>query len=161
VVLPGTEAEYLAPLPVNALGLDRRLASTLKRWGITRVGELARLPADRVASRLGAAGATAHQTACGVDPHPLVPRQAPPTIDEGMELEWPAVNVEPLLFALRQCLDRLHERLARQGLACTLLELELGLEPEGSERRVIRLPSPTRDVDALLGLGLLTPGRKP
>ncbi len=33
-----------------------------------------------------------------------------------------------------------------------MLELELGLEPEGSDRRIIRLPAPTRDVDALVAL---------
>jgi protein ImuB len=152
VVAAGEEARFLAPLPVRALEVEQRLAATFTRWGIDTIGDLARLPADRVASRLGEAGAEAHRAARGLDPRPLVPHQLPPTISEGLELEWPVVTVEPLLYAVGQSLDRIRRRLERQDLACTLLELELGLEPEGSDRRTVRLPAPTRDVDALLAL---------
>jgi len=140
VVAPGGEISFLAALPLKHLRLERRLAETLSRWGVSTLGDLARLPADRVASRLGPAGAAAHQSARGIDPQPLVPHQPPPTLTEGMELEWPVVTVDPLLAAVRH------------DLACALLELELSLEPEGNDRRTIRLPAPTRDVDALVAL---------
>ncbi|MCP4900259.1 MAG: DNA polymerase Y family protein [bacterium] len=152
VVDAGDEAAFLAPLPLSHLQLEGRTASTLQRWGITRIGDLARLPADRVSARLGSDGLVAHRAACGVDHRPLVPHRPPPVLTEGMELEWPVVTIEPLLFAVRQSLDRLHRRLTRQELACSLLELELDLEPEGTERHTIGLPAPTRDVDALLAL---------
>jgi protein ImuB len=152
VVPLGEEGRFLAPLPLGHLGLDRRLSATLHRWGIATAGELARLPADRVASRLGEAGAAAHRAARGEDPRPLVPRQPPPTLSEGMELEWPVVTVDPLIAAVGQSLGRIRLRLERQDLACTQLELELGLEPEGADHRIVRLPAPTRDVDALLAL---------
>jgi protein ImuB len=152
VVPAGEEERFLAPLPLRQLDLDRRLTATLARWGISTIGHLARLPADRVASRLGEAGADAHRAARGVDSRPLVPHQLPATISEGLELEWPVVTVEPLLAAVGQSLERIHRRLQRQDLACTQLELELGLEPYGSDRRTIRLPAPTRDVEALLAL---------
>ena len=152
MVPPGGETAFLAALPLRHLRLERRLAETLGRWGVTTLGGLARLPADRVASRLGPAGAAAHQSARGIDPQPLVPHQPSPTLTEGMELEWPVVTVDPLLAAIRQLLDRIRHRLEAHDLACALLELELGLEPEGSDRRTIRLPAPTRDVDALVAL---------
>ncbi len=152
VVPGGHEAAFLAPLPLTLLGLDRRLIETLRRWGITTIGELAKLPADEVASRLGPAGLQAHQAARGTDPKPLVPHQPPPTLNEGMELEWPVVIVEPLLFALRQSLERMAKRLAQQDLTCAQLELELGLESAGWDRRTIRLPAPTKDVEALVDL---------
>ncbi len=152
VVPPGQEAAFLAPLPLQLLELDHRLAGTLRRWGISTVGELARLPADRVTARLGAAGAAAHQASRGLDPLPLVPLSAPPVLSEGMELEWPVVTLEPLLCAVRQSLERCSARLANDGKACILLELELALEPEGRERRAIRLPLPTREVEALVDL---------
>ncbi len=152
VVAAGDEARFLAPLPLTHLHLDRRLVDTLRRWGVRTLGEFARLPADRTASRLGPAGANAHRAARGVDASPLAPYHPPPTFTEGMELEWPVVTVEPLLYALRQSLERTRKRLEREDLACALLELELGLEPEGAEHRRVRLPSPTRNVDALLAL---------
>jgi protein ImuB len=152
VVPAGGETAFLAALPLRHLRLERRLAETLGRWGVTTLGGLARLPADRVASRLGPAGAAAHQSARGIDPQPLVPHQPPATLTEGMELEWPVVTVDPLLASVRQCLDRIRQRLEAHDLACSLLSIELGLEPEGSTRRAVRLPAPTRDVDALVAL---------
>jgi protein ImuB len=134
---------------------------TLRRWGVRTLGDFARLPADRTASRLGPAGASAHQAARGIDSSPLAPYHPPPTFHEGMELEWPVVTVDPLLYALRQSLERTRKRLEREDLACALLELELGLEPEGAEHRRIRLPAPTRDVDALLALTRLELESKP
>ncbi|MGD8441483.1 MAG: DNA polymerase Y family protein [Holophagae bacterium] len=152
VVPPGSEIAFLAALPLRHLRLERRLAETLSRWGVATLGDLARLPADRVASRLGPAGAAAHQSARGIDPQPLVAHQPAATLSEGMELEWPVVTLDPLLAAVRQLLDRIRRRLEAHDLACALLSLELGLEPEGSDRRTIRLPAPTRDVDALVAL---------
>jgi protein ImuB len=152
VVPPGEERRFLAALPLRHLELDRRLAATLARWGLVSIGDLARLPADRVASRLGEAGAHAHQAACGVDPRPLVPHHPPPTLAEGLELEWAVVTIEPLLAAIGQSLERARRRLERQELACAELGLELTLEPDGAEHRTIRLPAPTRDMGALLAL---------
>ena len=152
VVPAGEEARFLAPLPLDHLSLNRRVMDTLRRWGLRTLGEFARLPADRTASRLGPAGAAAHRAARGIDASPLAPYHPPSTLNEGMELEWPVVTVDPLLYALRQSLERTRKRLEREDLACALLELELGLEPEGAEHRRIRLPAPTRDVDALLAL---------
>ncbi|MDH3813055.1 MAG: DNA polymerase Y family protein [Acidobacteriota bacterium] len=161
VVAAGKEMLFLAPLPLAHLHLDRRLMDTLRRWGVRTLGDFARLPADRTASRLGPAGVSAHQAARGIDSSPLAPYHPPPTFHEGMELEWPVVTVDPLLYALRQSLERTRKRLEREDLACALLELELGLEPEGAEHRRIRLPAPTRDVDALLALTRLELESKP
>jgi protein ImuB len=161
VVAAGGETRFLAPLPLAHLHLERRLMDTLRRWGVRTLGDFARLPADRTASRLGPAGATAHRAARGIDSSPLTPHHPPPTFHEGMELEWPVVTVDPLLYALRQSLERTRKRLEREDLACALLELELGLEPEGAEHRRIRLPAPTRDIDALLALTRLELESKP
>src|SRR5262245_13986681 len=57
VVPPRTEIGFLAPLPLACLAPDPALATTLARWGIHRLGELARLPVAEVATRLGPAGA--------------------------------------------------------------------------------------------------------
>ncbi|RLE17713.1 MAG: hypothetical protein DRJ65_22400 [Acidobacteria bacterium] len=152
VIPAGGEATFLAPLPLIRLDLPIKLRETLDKWGIKTAGQLANLPADRVAARLGPNGEIAHRAARGDDPEPLIPHHPPPTLTEGMELEWPVVTLDPLLAILRPCLERTHLRLAHQDLACTLLELELVLEPDAIDRRPIRLPAPARDVEALLAL---------
>lgn len=152
VVPPEGEAAFLAPLPLGRLDLPQRLRETLGKWGVQTAGQLADLPADRVTARLGPNGEAAHRAARGEDPEPLLPHHPPATLTEGLELEWPVITLDPLLATLRPCLERTHFRLAHQDLACTLLELELVLEPEGVDRRLIRLPAPARDVEALLAL---------
>ena len=152
VVEPGKEMEFLAPLPLTRLAPELDAASTLTRWGITSIGELARLPESEIASRLGELGRDLHYAARGIDPRPLIPRALPPEFREGMELEWPLVALEPFLFIANAALDRLSKRMELQGFACTRLELTLNLEPDGFHARAIDLPAPTRDVKTMLTL---------
>ena len=153
VVVPaGEEAAFLAPLPLQRLSPEVRVAETLERWGVRSVGELAKLPPSRVASRLGRLGRELHSTARGVDPRPLIPREPPPAFHEGMSLEWPLVALEPFLFVGRAALDRLCQRLESRGFACLRLELQMRLEPDGFQTRTVDLPAPTRDVKTLLTL---------
>lgn len=152
VVPAGEEARFLAPLPLERLAPEVRVATTLERWGVRSIGDLARLPEAEVASRLGAAGRSLHATARGIDPIPLTPWRPPPVFREGMELEWPLVALEPFLFAARAALERLCRRLEGRGLACARLELDLRLEPDGHDERSLRLPAPTTDAKVLLTL---------
>jgi protein ImuB len=152
VVPPGGEAEFLAPLPLARLSPPPEIAEVLDRWGFTAIGDLARLPEGEVESRLGEAGRGLSRAARGFDPRPLLPRPAPPSFDEGMDLEWPLVALEPFLFVARAALDRLAQRLCAQALACSRLELTLKLDPEGVDARSLALPAPTRDVKTLLTL---------
>jgi protein ImuB len=153
VVVPaGEEAAFLAPLPLQRLSPELDIAATLERWGVRSVGDFAKLPPSRVASRLGRLGRELHSTARGIDPRPLIPREPPPLFHEGMSLEWPLVSLEPFLFVGRAALDRLCQRLESRGFACLRLGLELRLEPDGHQSRSIDLPAPTRDVKTLLTL---------
>lgn len=152
IVPAGQEAEFLAPLPLSRLSPQTEVLETLRRWGIGSIGELARLPANEIASRLGETGQQLHEKARGIDPHPLVPYQPPPVFAEGMELEWPLVALEPFLFVARAALDRLAQRLTQRGLACARLDLSLRLEPDGYLQRSIQLPAPTRETKTLLTL---------
>ena len=152
VVASGGEAEFLAPLPLSRLGPPGEIMDAFGRWGLSRIGELARLPEGEIVARFGEGGRLLHQVARGIDPRPLVPRALPPTFSEGMDLEWPLVAVEPFLFVARSALERLTARLAAHALACARLELALALDPEGIDSRAVDLPAPTRDVKTLLTL---------
>ena len=152
VVDPGTESEFLAPLPLARLTPQLDAASTLARWGIQSIGELAQLPESEVAARLGELGRELHYAARGIDPRPLIPRPLPPDFREGTELEWPLVALEPFLFIANAALDRLAKRMELQDFACKRLELTMTLEPDGFAARAIELPAPTRDVKTMLTL---------
>lgn len=152
VVVPGEEEMFLAPLPLTRLTPELDAATTLTRWGLASIGDLARLPESEIASRLGDIGRELHRAARGVDPRPLIPRPLPPEFREGMELEWPLVALEPFLFIASAALDRLTKRMELQGFACKRIEMTLALEPDGWHARAIDLPAPTRDVKTILTL---------
>src|SRR5437764_12254826 len=102
-----------------------------QRFGVTSIGDLARLPESEIASRLGEIGRELHWAARGIDPRPLTPRALPPEFHEGMEVEWPLVALEPFLFIANAALERLTQRMEIQGFACKRIEVTLKLEPGG------------------------------
>jgi protein ImuB len=150
VVPPGGDAAFLAPLPLDLVAPDDELAGALARLGIRRLGELARLPARGLATRLGARALELQALARGA---PLEPPLAPvrdPRLEEGVDLEHPVDRLEPLAFALRGPLARLLARLELRGLACRELELSLALEGGGRAAQRLGLAAPTRDERVLL-----------
>jgi protein ImuB len=155
-IVPAGEAPaFLAPLPLARLAPEIRVATALGRWGIESIGDFARLPEAEVAARLGETGRDLHYAARGIDPRPLMPLQPPPAFEEGMELEWPLVMLEPFVFVANAALDRLAARLAAQGYSCRRLDLALRLDPDGWDVRSIDMPAPTRDVKTMLTLAKL------
>jgi protein ImuB len=161
VVAAGTEARFLAPLPLGRLSPETEVMDVLRQWGIRSVGDFARLPKNQVASRLGPAGQKLHEKARGLDRHPIVPHVPSPAFHEGMEFDWPLVSLEPFLFIARAALDRLCQRLETRGLACTQLDFSMRLEPDGHHERSVRLPAPTSDPKTLLTLTRLDLERQP
>ena len=72
VVEPGTEAAFLAPLPIQRLwGVGERTAAALAELGVTTMGQLAELPSDLLIRRFGRHGATLADRARGVDADPV------------------------------------------------------------------------------------------
>lgn len=72
VVEPGTEAAFLAPLPISRLwGVGAKTASVLGQYGVRTIGDLAALPDDLLARRFGKHGPVLAQRARGIDPSPV------------------------------------------------------------------------------------------
>jgi len=152
VAPPGREAELLGKLPVEALTATPEAAGTLARWGVKTLRELAALPEEGLAERLGTEGVRLHQLARGCGIRPLVPDLPAPVFEETLELEEAVELLEPLAFLLARLLGDLCARLERHGLAPQELRLRLKLADGRAHERVIRLPVPIRDSRALLKL---------
>ena len=152
VVARSEEAAYLAPLPIALLDPAPETVVTLASWGITRIGQLAALPAGATAHRLGPAGARLLRQSRGDDDTLLSCREAPTTIVEAMALEYGVDRLEPLLFIVRRLLDQVTSRLALRGLACAELEIALELEGGASITRRITPGAPTAETKVLVVL---------
>ncbi|WP_431926218.1 DNA polymerase Y family protein [Micromonospora wenchangensis] len=123
VVPPGGTPGFLAGLPVAAIGRPA-LADLLRRLGVRTLGEFAALPAGDVLARFGFDGALAHRLAAGQDHRPLAVRQPPVDLTVTAHHDEPLDRVDAAAFAARMLAERLHDRLAGHGLACTRLGIE-------------------------------------
>ena len=150
VVPPGTELGFLAPLPLACLAPPPALAATLERWGIRRLGDLARLPVAEVATRLGPVGAALVRAARGEDERPLAPQALGGPVEEAIDLEHALDALEPLLFVLRGLVERVVARVGLEGIGVARFGLALGLEDRSRDERTVPLAAPTRDVKTLL-----------
>ncbi|MEU8285824.1 DNA polymerase Y family protein [Micromonospora sp. NPDC048905] len=137
VVAPGGTPEFLAGLPVEALGRSA-LADLLRRLGVRTLGDFAALPAGDVVARFGFDGALAHRLAAGRDHRPLAVRQPPADLTVTAGYDEPIDRVDAAAFAARALAEQLHEGLAGRGLACTRLGIEAVTEHGQELHRVWR-----------------------
>ncbi len=136
VLAEGGTISFLSDLPVSALGEDAgmvepagsggmaELASLLVRLGLRTLGSVAALPEADVVARFGPGGGLAWRRANGFDDRPLDARDPPPDLVAKVVLDPPADRVDTAAFAARTLATDLHDRLERQGLACTRLTIE-------------------------------------
>jgi protein ImuB len=123
VIAPGETREFLAGVPIAALERPE-LADLLTRLGVKTLGDFAALPAADVLTRFGFDGALAHRLASGLDHRPLAVRRPPPDLDVAETYDEPLERVDVAAFAGRVLAERLHDKLAAHGLACTRLGIE-------------------------------------
>ena len=123
LVPPGETPAFLAGMPIDAIERPE-LVDLLKRLGIATLGDFARLPPGDVLGRFGFDGALAQRLAAGYDHRPLAVRKPPPDLDVAETYDEPLGRVDVAAFAGRVLAERLHERLAAYGLACTRLGIE-------------------------------------
>jgi protein ImuB len=134
VVEPGTGTAFLAGLPVEVLA-DDQLIGLLLRMGISTLGEFARLPAKDVMTRFGLAGAQAHRLATGRSARKASGRIVPPEREQQVDFAPGLETIEPIAFSSRQTADKFVAGLARHGLVCTAIRIEVSTENGWSRSR--------------------------
>ncbi len=157
VIEAGREREFLnwMPLDLLDLGVNARgddLELMLKRLGIRRLGELARLDARAVGSRLGSRGAELMRLARGEGSARIAARPRAEVFAESIELEYGIETIEPLAFVMRAMIAQLTERLQMRGLVAGDITLALGLADRRRDDRRVAVAAPTIEVRALLTL---------
>jgi protein ImuB len=132
VVPPGRSAEFVAPMPIAAIG-DAAIADVARRLGLRTLGAFAALDAADVVGRFGAPGVAAHRRANGLEVRALSPREPPPELAVAVTFDPPADTVDRIAFAARGLASELAEGLGARGLVATALVIEV--ETEHGERR--------------------------
>jgi protein ImuB len=157
VIDAGDERRALAPLAIHLLAVIVEAPDllTLRRWGLRTLGDLAALPDDALAARLGQTGVAWQRVARGEDPGPLVPAVPEERFEQAIDLEWPIEELEPLSFVLGRLMEPLSAHLERRDRGAAVLHVRLHLVTREVHERSLQLPAPMRDARTLRTLALL------
>ena len=126
IVEAGTEAEFLAPLPIQRLwGVGERTAAGLAELGVTTMGDLAALPSDLLIRRFGKHGATLAQRAQGIDDDPVGDGQAVKSVSH--EHTFDVDTNDPVLIdkTLLAMADGVASRLRSAGLRAATVHVKV------------------------------------
>lgn len=126
VVRPGTEAAFLAPLPVRAMGgIGPRSAERLLAHGVGTLGDVARLDAETAEALMGSQGPSLALRARGFDDSPVRINDPAKSISAertfAVDVRTPA-EVEDALLSLAA---RVGRRLRRKGIAGRTVTVKL------------------------------------
>ncbi|HSR95625.1 MAG TPA: DNA polymerase Y family protein [Kofleriaceae bacterium] len=150
------ERAAASAVPLSRLDIDAKLREALARLGVTRVGEMVRLPGGGILERFGSDAHRLYQLAAGESWDPLVPVAPPEAPDERALLDDEEHDIERLMFACKPPIERLLTRLATHGRALTALHLELTLKHAVGQvslrAECIKPATPTLDGRSLLRL---------
>jgi nucleotidyltransferase/DNA polymerase involved in DNA repair len=136
---------FLAPLPLTLLPLGRDRYEELEELGIRTIGQLAGLPGDAVAERLGPDGRRAWSLARGERDGRIAPRRPAELLYETLEFPEAVGNELTLRRGLAVLVERLLARPERAGRPPRKLALWARLPGGASWRRTVTLREPTAD----------------
>jgi len=162
VVVPGQEADFLRPLPIERLwGVGPKTAKRLHQMGLITIGEVAAYPQSELASAFGQLGAHLRELANGIDSRPVIPDEPAQSI--GAETTFLDDTADPV--TIRQTLLVLSERVARRlradALQASAITLKLRDETFRTQTRSVSLSEPTDQPQDLYRTALLLLERSP
>ncbi|HEX9504710.1 MAG TPA: DNA polymerase IV [Acidimicrobiia bacterium] len=150
LVPPGTEADFLAPLPIGVIpGLGPKTEDRLRAMGVRTVGGLAVYETQRLVQTLGVGGAVLQRYAQGRDRSPVDGSKPAKTISAETTFDTDVSDRGQLEEALRELTGRVVERLQAEGVRARTIYVKLKLPDFKLVSRQVSRTSPTDDVDAI------------
>ena len=129
VVMPGTQASFLAPLPVRALsGIGAATERTLAEHHIRTLGELARQDEEAMRRLFGVAGPRMVARAAGLERSNVRPIDAPDdvkSVSNERTFAHDLTSKRELHAAIGHAAERVGTRLRRKGLKGTQVTLKI------------------------------------
>ena len=147
LIAPGREREVLDPLPVRALpGVGPATAETLRRFGITRVSQVAATSEDELIRLLGRAhGAGVHALALGVDERAVVAERDAKSVSVEDTFEVDLADRERIRAELDRLSERCVRRLRAAGRSGRTVVIKVRRFDFSTLTRSETLPAPTDD----------------
>ncbi len=150
IVEPGKEAEFLAPLPVDALwGVGPKTAERLTALGIRTVGEIALLDALEAVRMFGQSGLDLVERARGEDDRPVQADHSVKSISQETTFEKDVRDRNILVKTIKRLSSRVASQLRKQGLKARTVRIKIRWANFETHTRQISLSNPT-DHDSVI-----------
>lgn len=153
---PDAISKWLHPRPVTALpGIGRTTATTLHRYGLTTIGDVAALPPATLQRLLGAAPARLlTERARGHDPRPVTARPTALHLTAHHVAEHDTLDPDQHRRAVIHLTEQLGTSLRESARATEHLTLTLRYADHSTTTRARTLPEPTAHTPDLAGTAL-------
>jgi len=150
VVPPGTERQFLAPLPVRSLwGVGPKTAERLASEHITTIGELAKRSPEWARRLFGERGLYLLQMARGIDDSPVSVERETKSVSSETTFALDVGDLGVLEASLRELAEETAERLRRHGLKGRTVKVKLRLADFTTFTRQTTLAHPTDAADTI------------
>ncbi len=144
LVLDGSgEQAFLHELPVARLPVSGATIRRLHLFGISRAGDLLRLPPGALEMQFGSEGQRILEVVCGVDGRDVEPWRGTREVVQAMSFDAPVVHGEELIEAVRGTLSLLCRELRERWQCCRSLSVLLRLENGEERRETLHFKEPT------------------
>ncbi len=150
LVPSGTEKEFLAPLPIERLwGVGPKSAPKLHALGLTRIGDVARWPAEDLERRFGSFGLHVWRLANGIDERHVERDREDKSIGAERTFERNIRGKAAVLEKLLPLCDDVAQRLRRHGLRAGGVRLKVKYATFKSVTRQLTLEGTACDTQTL------------
>ncbi|MRR29718.1 DNA polymerase IV, partial [bacterium] len=150
VVLPGKEAEFLAPLPTKAMwGVGPKTEESLAKLGIHTLGELAACSEEFMLKRFGKHGPELVWSARGIDNSAVVVEYEAKSISQETTFDKDSSDLVFLRQTLRQLSTQVGYRLRQSGTLAGVVRIKLRWSDFSTHTRQVSIDPPT-DQDGVI-----------
>jgi DNA polymerase IV len=126
IVPPGSEAEFLAPLPARALwGVGPKTEEQLGKMGITTIGELAKWPEADLTQRFGKHGRELSIKAKGIDDSPITTSHTAKSFSQETTFARDIRDREALQKTLSELAEGVARQLQKADMSCNTIKIKL------------------------------------
>ena len=145
VIPAGLVLDFLHPLPVDALwGVGEKAAETLRRLGLTTIGELANAPYGMLRRAVGEAGAAhLHELSWGRDPRKVSPEREEKSIGAEMTFDIDVTDRELLRRSMLALAEKTGARLRAAGQVGRTIAIKVRLADFRTVNRSRTVPTST------------------
>jgi DNA polymerase-4 len=146
VVRPGTEAAFLAPLPLIRLwGVGPKTRDVLEGWGLRTIGELAAFDPAALEARFGEHGASISERARGIDEGTVEPTEAAKSIGHEHTFDRDTLDAAEVERMVLRLAEGVGKRLRAASVRARTISLKLRVAPFETRTRQRTVAEPTND----------------